>query len=308
MLNDYKKKPDKRMSLKEAVSTFMFDGCSVGFSGMGGAQVVAPVHEIIRQNIKDLTLMGDSPVEPGDLLTGMGLVKKMEIGWEAYALAGQAPNFRRSVEKSIPLKVEVEEYSNFTMGLRYLAQAMNVPYLPTRSLRGSDIPKYNSNIIETVDPYTNSPIALVPAANPDVCFVHANRADILGNAQFIGFSANGENLARAAKHCVITCEEIVTTDVIRRTGNLTIIPQYVVDAVVEVPYCCHPWNCPYAYAYDIVSHLDQLKTFKTREGFLQWIDEWVLGVPDHNGYLKKVGFEKLNELTRVEKKFCNAPY
>ena len=307
-MSDYKKKPDKRMSLKEAISTFMFDGCSIAFSGMGGAQVVAPVHEIIRQNIKELTLIGDSPVEPGDLLAGMGLLKKMEIGWEAYALAGQAPNFRRAIEKGIPAKIEVEDYSNFTIGLRFMAGAMNVPYMPTRSLRGSDIAKYNKNIMETFDPYTNSPIALVPAANPDVGFVHAYRADIKGNTQFIGFSANAENIARAAKYTIVTCEEIVTSEVIRRTGNLTIIPQYCVDAVVEVPFCSHPWNFPYSYAYDIVSHMDYLKAYKTREGFLEWIDEWVLGVPDHAGYLRKVGYERLQELVRIEKKFCNAPY
>lgn len=307
-MDNMKKRSDKRMTLKEAISTFVKDGCSVAFSGMGGTQPVAPTYEIIRQQPKNLTLIGDSPCEPGDMLAGAGLLKRMEIAWCSYAVAGLGYNFRRAVEEGVPVKVEIEEYSNYTIGLRFLAGALNVPFMPTRSLLGSDLTTYNSKIIEYEDPYTHTPVALVPAANPDVGIIIASRADKRGNTQFLGFSANAENIARASKHTIIICEEIVSTDEIRKTGNLTVIPEYCVDAVVEAPFACHPWNMPYAYAYDIPFHMEFLKQNRTRDGFLKWLDEWVFALPDHEAYCRKVGWERLYTLTRIERKFCKAPY
>ena len=304
----YKKKSDKRMSLKEAVSTFVKDGCSVGFSGMAGEQVVAPSHEIIRQKIGNLTLVGDSPCDPGDLLCGAGLIKRMEIAWCGYAVAGMGPNFRRAYEKKIPNAIEVNDHSNFGIGLRYMAAAMGIPFMPTKSFLGSDLLTYNKDVKVIDDPFGTGPIALVPPLEPDVAFIHATRADKHGNTQFFGFSANAENLARAAKYTVITCEHLVSTSEIEETPNLTIIPQYAVDAVVEVPFGSHPWNFPYEYQYDMPFHMDMQKIFKTREGFLEWLDEWVYGVDDWEGYLRKVGFDRLQKLVEIERKFQKSYY
>ncbi|HHV72884.1 MAG TPA: CoA transferase subunit A [Clostridia bacterium] len=303
---DWKKKNDKRMTLKEAISTFVKEGCSIIFSGMGGAQCVAQTYEIIRQGVKNLTLIGDSPCECGDMLIGAGLVKRAEIAWCSYAVAGLGNNFRRAIEEGIPHPIELEEYSNYTIGLRLLAGALNIPFMPTKSLLGSDLPVYNKMIKEMEDPYSGERVALVPAANPDVAIVHVSRADQKGNAQIEGFSSNAENMARAAKHTIITCEEIVSTEEIMRYPNLTIIPQYAVDAVVELPYACHPWNFPYAYAYDITFHAMQLEAFKTREGFLKWLDEWCFAFDSWEGYLEKVGYGRLDKLRRIERRFTRS--
>jgi glutaconate CoA-transferase, subunit A len=264
---DTKKSLDKRMSLKEAISRFVFDGCAIAFSGMGGQQVVAPTYEIVRQGQKNLTLMGDSPCEVGDYLVGTGQIQRLEVAWLAFAVAGVSPNYRRAVEKGIPQKVEVCEFSNYTMGLRFLAGALGVPFMPTKSLMGSSLEQYNDMIKVIDDPYKGEKIALVPAAIPDVAIVHVNRADKLGNAQFLGFASNADNIARAAKRTIITCEEIVSTDEIRKIPVLTNIPQYVVDAVVEVPYGSHPWNMSYAYAYDMPFHMGMMAEIETEEGF-----------------------------------------
>jgi len=303
-----RKKSDKRMSLSEAVGTFVNDGDSIAFSGMGGAQCVAQAYEVIRQKKKDLTLIGDSPCEVGDMLVGAGCLKRMEIAWCSYAVAGLAYNFRRAIESKIPHEVQLVEFSNYTIGLRLLAGAMNVPFMPTKSLLGSDLPQYNEMIKTTEDPYTGEKVALVPAANPDVAIVHVNRADKLGNAQVFGFSSNSENLARAARKTIVTCEELVTNDEIRRHPNLTIIPEYAVDAVVEVPFACHPWNMPYEYAYDIPFHMEQLAAFKTREGFEKWLEEWLFGAGSWEGYLEKVGYHRLDRLRRVERRYTRADY
>ena len=296
------------MSLKEAVSTFVKDGSSVGFAGMAGEQVVAPAHEIIRQKIGNLTVVGDSPCDPGDLLCGAGLVKRMEIAWCGYAVAGMGPNFRRAYEKKIPNAIEVNDHSNFGIGLRYMAAAMGIPFMPTKSFLASDLLTYNKDIKVIDDPFGTGPIALVPPLEPDVAFIQATRADVKGNTQFFGFSANSENLARAAKYTVICAEHIVSTKEIEETPNLTIIPQYAVDAVVELPFGSHPWNFPYEYQYDMPFHMDMQKAFKTREGFLEWLDEWVYGVEDWEGYLKKVGYDRLHKLVQIERRFQKSYY
>jgi glutaconate CoA-transferase subunit A len=301
---DTKKDLDKRMSLKEAICNFVHDGSSIAFGGMGGEQVVAPTYEIVRQGQRELTLMGDSPCEVGDFLIGTGQIKRIEVAWIAYAIAGVSPSYRRAVEQGVPHEIEVYEFSNYTMGLRFLAGALNVPFMVTKSLLGSSIEQYNDMIKVMEDPYTGQPIALVPAATPDVAIIQVNRADALGNAQFLGFSANSENIARAAKRTIITCEEIVSTDKIRESSALTVIPQYAVDAVVELPYGSHPWNMPFAYAYDLPFHMEMMDRISSEEGFKAWLEEWAFGCEDHEAYCEKVGIDRLRRLTDVEKQFC----
>jgi glutaconate CoA-transferase subunit A len=154
------------------------------------------------------------------------------------------------------------------------------------------------------DPYGGKKVALVPAATPDVAIVHVNRADTLGNAQFLGFSSNAENIARAAKKTIITCEEIISTDKIKENPTFTTVPQYVVDAVVEVPYCSHPWNMCYAYAYDIPFHMEMMAEIETEVGFKRWMEKWAFGCKNHEEYCDMVGWSRLRKLSEVEKKFC----
>jgi len=303
-----KKKQDKRMTLTDAIKTYVPDGSMITFSGMGGAQCVAPTYEIIRQGIKNLTYVGDSPCESGDMLIGAGAIKKAELAWCSYAVAGLGYNFRRAIEQKVPHEIELVEYSNYTIGLRFLAGAMNVPFIPTKSLLGSDLLKYNKIIKVIEDPYNGEKVALIPAVNPDVAIVHVSRADKRGNAQMFGFSSNAENIARAAKRTIITCEEIVSTEQIKRYPNLTIIPEYAVDAVVEVPFASHPWNFPYAYAYDMPFHTKQLAAFKTREGFEKWLEDYCFAPGSWEGYLEKVGYGRLEKLRQLERHFTKLNY
>ena len=243
---DTKKSLDKRMTLKEAISKYVFDGCSIAFSGMGGGQVVAPTYEIVRQGQKNLTLMGDSPCEVGDYLVGTGQIKRIEVAWLAFAVAGVSPSYRRAVEEGLPHKIEVREFSNYTMGLRFLAGAMGLPFMVTKSLAGTSVEKYNDMIKVIDDPYGGAKVALVPAA------------------------------------------------------------QYVVDAVVEVPFCSHPWNMPFAYAYDIPFHMKMMAEIDTADGFKKWMDEWAFGCQDHDEYCEKVGRARLKKLAQIERKFCKS--
>jgi glutaconate CoA-transferase subunit A len=286
--------------MKEAIQKFVPDGCSLTFGGFCGRNSQAAAYEIIRQEKRGLVFIDDSPTDQLDMLIGAGCIKRVEIAWHGVSIFALAGNFRRAVEKGIPQPIEVEDYSNYAAGLRFLARAMNVPFLPTRSLLGSDIPKHNERIKIIKDPYSGEPIALVPAASPDVAIIHVQRADKQGNAQIWGHLANDENKARAAKHTVITCEEIVEEEAILKIPNMTTVPSYCVDAVVRAPYGSHPWSCYGYYYHDIIFQRDYAKNNETRPSFLRWLDEWILSCQNHNEYCRKVGKARLSKLAKME--------
>ena len=295
-----KRSKDKTMSLKEAISRFVKEGCSITLGGFGARQPMAAVHEIVRQRIRGLTMITDSSADAADILVGAKLVNKLEGAYFAMGLLGPAPNIRRASESGIPSPIEIEDYSNYAAGLRFLAGAMNVPFLPTKSLLGTSIPKHNKKIIIQKDPYKGEPVALVPSANPDVAVIHVHHADCIGSAQIYGFIASDDNKARAANHVIITCEKIVPTEKIRGDPHLTVIPFYCVDAVVEIPYGAHCSPLAYYYVYDILFSRDYVQQSKTREGFLKWLDEWVYSCESPMEYCNKVGWERLRKLTYLE--------
>ena len=294
----------KEMSLKEAVSKYVKDGHAITFGGFCGRVPMAAALEIVRQRKRDLTLIDDSKNDEADILIGAGCLKRWEGAYLSHGVPGLSRNFRRSVQQGIPHRLEVEECSNYAMSLRFLAGALNVPFLPTKSLLGSDILTYNRTIKVIADPYEGKPIALVPAAHPDVVIIHVQRADARGNAQILGFLANDENKARAAKHTIITCETIVSTDEIRKLPNLTVVPSYCVDAVVEVPYGSYWWSLVGYYAYDIMFSKDFVRENGTREGFLKWLDTWVYACDDHNAFLAQVGWDRVRRISEIER-MCN---
>jgi glutaconate CoA-transferase subunit A len=258
------------------------------------------VHELVRQGKGDLTIITDTSVDGADILVGANLVNKLEGAYFGLGLPGLGPNIRRALEECIPRLLVIEDYSNFAAGLRFLAGGMGIPFMPTKSLLGTDIPKYNKRIIIQRDPYRGEPVALVPAANPDVAIIHVHRADPTGNAQILGFIASDDNKARAASRVIITCEELVSTERIKEEPHLTVIPFYCVDAVVEVPYGAHCSPMAYRYVYDILFSRDYVQQSRTYEGFLKWLEEWVYGPQDHAAYCNKVGWDRLRKLSYLE--------
>lgn len=302
-----KRSADKIMTMGDAIAQFIPDGASFCLGGFIGRDSVAAVHEIIRQQKRDLIFIDDSKTDTVDLLVGAGCLKRWEGAYMGYGALGLPPNVRRSIEQGMPHKLAVEDWSNAAASMRFLAGSLNVPFMPTKSLLGSDIPKYNSRIKITKDPYEGQPIALVPAAQPDVAIVHVQRADAMGNAQVWGFTGNDENKVRAARHTIITCEEIVSTEEIRRHANQTLIPFYCVDAVVHAPYGSHPQSCYGCYAYDVLFCIDYHEAGRTREGFQKWLVEYVLSTTTHAEYIEKVGRTRLKTLADLECRFNRLP-
>jgi len=291
---------DKRMSLKEAVAMYVTDGCSISIGSVVSREPFAACCEMIRQKKKNLTLITDSSADSAEILIAGGCLTRAEMAYIWIGAIGLGYNFRRAVEKGIPNYLDVEEYSNLAMGLRFMAGASGAPFMPTCSLLGSDIIQSNPKIKVVDDPYGNGKVAVVPAIQPDVAFIHVQRADEAGNAQIWGATVNDDMVARASKKVVITCEEIVPSSQIRKIPNMTAIPSYCVSAVVEVPFGSYPCSVSGYYWLDQPFRQEMVGASKTREGIVAWMDKWIYGVKDHAEYLQKVGYDRLNKLKELE--------
>ena len=302
MAQDYKSL-DKVTDLTSAVNRYVFDGCTIALGSAIAREPVAVAREIVRQDKRDLTLTCEAKTSSGEILIGAGCLRKIELAYIWISAVGQGYNFRRAMEEGVPLRPALEEYSMYTASLRFLAGSMGIGFMPCKSLLHSDIPQYNPSIKIIEDPYTSEPVALVPASNPDVAFCHVQRCDRMGNAVILGNMWNDATLCRAARKTIITCEELIEETEIRKNPNMTVIPHYCVDAVVQVPYGAHPEPVDGYYSMDQPFRRDFAKRSQTREGFLSWLREWVWDCPDQNAYLEKLGAHRTQILVDIEKKF-----
>lgn len=294
---------NKVMTAQEAIEKFIHEGTYLGMTV--SAAPAALIWEMVRQRdrIKTLDLVITSQIGMSSALIGAGLVRKIEMAYNWGGIEGEDKVFRRAVEKGIPRPLEVEDYSNFGAAMRWLAGSMGLPFMATKSQLGSDIIKHNPRIKVIEDPYTGEPLSLVPASNPDVAVIHASRADEIGNVQCYGIYGNTDTLARAAKTVIVSVEEIVTQDEVRRMPNMTVIPYYYVNAVVHAPFGAHWREAPYFYHHDLAYGLDAYRQFATQEGFEQWMEKHILGTKDWDEYCKMVGYDRLNRLMLSEHKY-----
>lgn len=284
---------DKRMTEEEAVSKFVHDGDYIGTELYGTVRCPQSlVNEVVRQGKKDLYVAGQGVFEL-DMLLAAGLVKALDhtyIGLEVYGISNC---LRREVESG---RIEhCVEWSNAGIAWRFKAAAMGIPFIPTRSMLGTDTLKYSAaKVVEC--PFTGDPIALLPALILDVGMIHVHRADKYGNAQIDGISGFAFELARASKRLLISAEEIIPTEEIRAHPDRTIIPYYLVDAVVHAPFGSHPGEMCYVYERDephIRSWVEASKDVETTQAYLQ---KYIYDVKDHQEYLDLIGQERLQEL------------
>jgi len=292
---------DKRTTVAEAIRRYVPDGSLIAMGGFGHIRIpMALIYELVRQQTRDLTLIGKTAVHDIDILIGGGCVSRVDVAYAfGHELRGLSPCGRRAVESG---QVKVTgEISNAGFQWRFLAAAMGVPFMPVRSMLGTDTIKHSSaRVIE--DPWSGKPIGLVPACYPDVALFHVHRCDQYGNAQIDGIMVEDFELARAARRLIITTEEIIDHEEIQRQPWRTVIPFYLVDAVVEVPFGAHPTEMPVTYYFDEQHIAHWLEVSKTPEGTSKYFEEYVYGVPDFDAYLEKVGgLRKLTHLKQVMK-------
>ncbi|MCB8968310.1 MAG: CoA transferase subunit A [Ardenticatenaceae bacterium] len=293
-------KHNKLITMSEAVSRFVDDGSSVAIEGFTAFICFAAGHEIIRQRKQNLTLIRMTPDLIYDQMVAAGVAAKMVFSYLGNPGVGSLYAIRRAVEKGIPQPLAIEEYSHFGMVGRYIAGASNLPFFPLRSYSGSDMPQANPLIKFVDSPYGDGEIAVVPPINPDVAFLHAQRADASGNTQLWGLLGMQKEVAFAAKKVVVVVEEIVDEDVIRRDPNRTLIPGLVVDAVVHEPYGAHPSYVQGYYDRDNAFYLDWGERSQDLAATEAWLQEWVYNVPDRAAYLAQLGQERLHSLAPGE--------
>lgn len=284
---------DKRMSEREAIQRFVQDGDYLGTELYGSVRApMSLVRELIRQGRKGLRVAGQSVLEI-DLLLGASMVTATDFTYIGLELYGVSNVLRREVESG-NLK-QIVEWSNAGLAWRFKAAAMGVPFLPMRSMLGTDTFNYSAaKVVEC--PFTGKPIGLVPALILDVGLIHVHRADKHGNAQIDGISGFAYEMSRACRRLILSAEEIVDTEVIRATPDRTIIPYYLVDAVVEAPFGSHPGEMCYVYERDEPGIKEWVEASKTAEGTRQYLDRYVYGPADHAAYLELIGQTRLAEL------------
>lgn len=291
---------DKRLSVKDAVLQFVHDGDYIAMGGFGHIRVsMAIVYEIIRQRKRNLVMAGKTAVHDIDLLIGAGCVNKVEVAYAfGHELRGLSPAGRRAVESG---QCQVAaEISNAGYQWRFLAGMMGIPFIPSRTMLGTDTLAHSAcKVVE--DPWSRKPICLIPAAQPDVAMFHVPRCDRYGNAQIDGIIVEDFELARAARRVIVTTEEIVDEEVIRNQPCRTMIPFYVVDAVCEVPHGAHPTLMPYLYFFDEDHIGEWLDVSQTTAGTADYFEKYVYSVNSFEEYLERVGGSpKLNYLKQVE--------
>lgn len=281
---------DKRMSLADAVGRFTRDGMSIAIGlALEPAIPFAFAHELIRQRRRDLELIGPISDILFDQLIGAGCVRRVTAAWVGNVSAGLGHCYRRALEQGIPRRIEVRDHSNFTIAQALLAGALGAPYLPTRTLLGSDIPRANGTFREQTSPFDGSRLLLIPAITPDLTVIACQRADAGGNASLEGPWGISHEAALAAKEVIVLAEEIVPHDFFTESPNRTTIPSLKVAAVVPEPGACHPSPVQGRYARDHEFFHEYHRATRTAGGFDSWIAEWVTGVPDRAAYLRKLG-------------------
>jgi acyl CoA:acetate/3-ketoacid CoA transferase alpha subunit len=281
---------DKVMTEQEAITQFVYDGCYLGTELYGTVRApMSLTREVIRQDKRDLGLAGQGVLEL-DMLLAAGLVRKLDVTYIGMEVYGVSNGLRRAVESG--QVVSTVEWSNAGITWRFKAAAMGVPFLPARSMLGTDTLKYSAaKVVE--DPFTGKRVCLIPALILDVGLIHVHRADKYGNCQIEGISGFSFEMSRACKRLIISTEEIVSTEEIRRYPDRTLIPYYLVDAVVHAPYGSHPGEMPYLYGRDEPEIKAWVQANETAEGAADYFKRTVHDVPNHAAYLDLVGEERL---------------
>ncbi len=295
----------KVTTASEAVGRLVHDGATVGIGGQTiGRCGMALVHEIIRQEKKDLRLVGCSMSMSMDLLVGAGLVESTECGTGNLERYGGTFRWRRAVEEG---RLEVVDHSHLAMALRFLAGSLGLPFMPSKSMLGTDLLRQEARDGKPPFALVSNPwdlderVVLLPACTPDVSIVHAQRADEMGNVVIDGFTTHEPEMVKASRSVIVSCEELVGTDVIRADPDRTTIPYLYVDAVVVQPWGAYPTAVHRYYEHD-AAHVAGYQRAARAGGpqYQEYLDAYVRGCAGFDEFLEKAaGPDRLEELRKA---------
>jgi len=285
---------DKIFTLEAAVREFVPRGCHISIGGFTlNRNPMAAVHEIIRQGIKGLHLYAHSNGQGLDELVGAGAVDRLDIAYSGNGrYAPTCINFKRAVKEN---RIQVEDYTNFQMALRFLAGSMGLPFLPTYSSLGTDIiarwgfdpalrekddslPVHKLAVIDNPFSRTGEKIVAVPAINPDVTIIHAQAADAKGTVRIDGLTFSDVEQAKAARHLIVPCAALETS-----RSNPTLL-------------CMSSGVIPGKYDYD-PGFLDWYgDNAGDQTGFTAFMKDCILDTTSHNHFIKKMCGNRLETL------------
>lgn len=289
---------EKVVSLEEAAS-FVSDGDSVGIGGSTMSRTpMGLIWAIIRAGRKNLSCSRCIMSSDGDLLFGSGACDQVITSWFSQSILwGISKVMRHHVETG---RARFDEWSHMAIGMRFRAGAMGVPFMPVRSMLGSDVLRERPEAKEMECPFTGEKLLLVPALNPDVALIHVQRCDAYGNAQIDGLQFMDIDLALAANRVILTTERIVSNDQIRRAPDQTKIPFFAVDAVVELPFGCAPHECYGAYE-PMFRHMEyyvDLVNTDPVKGMQDYLDRFVYGPKSWTDFLDLIGIDTVLKAAR----------
>jgi glutaconate CoA-transferase subunit A len=297
---------EKVMSLENAAA-LVKDGETVGIGGSTLSRTpMAMICALIRARRRNLTCARGITSSEGDWLLGSGACSHVVTSWFSQGIVwGISKVMRHHVENGL---ARFDEWSHMSMGLRFRAGAMGIPFLPLRSMLGSDVVKQRPEVREIDCPFTGDRLLLVPALNPDVALIHVQRCDPYGNAQIDGLQFLDIDLAMAANRVILTTERIVSNDQIRRMPDQTKIPFFAVEAVVETPFGCAPHECGGTYE-PFFKHMDYYTALVNKDpvkGMEEYLDRYVYGPKSWTEYLNLLGLEHVLTAVRGGRSVSNA--
>ncbi len=291
----------KLTTMRDSIARHVPSGSMV----LMGAQLeqmipLAAGHELIRQGRRDLTLVGPISDILFDQMIGAGCVSRVMAAWVGNVSAGVGYCFRRAVEQNIPRRLDVVDYSNFTMAMALHAGALGVPFLPTYATLGSDLLKKNGNLREFSSPVSEEKLVAVRALRPDVAILHVQRADTAGNSHLWGSLGVAVDGACASRKIIVIAEEIVEPEVIASDPNRTLVPGFLVSAVVHEPGGAHPSPVQGYYNRDHAFFSQYHEQTRRLEDFEDWLAHWVIRVADRREYLNQLSAARREALAVKE--------
>ncbi|WP_137389523.1 CoA transferase subunit A [Rhodoligotrophos defluvii] len=291
--------PSKITPLAEAASA-VANGASLTAGGFAHShQPLAFTRELIRQGRSRLTLMSVAECWVAEFLAAASMLEKAYFSNFMFEGYGRCRCFSRAVEAGT---IAVEDHSHFGMVSRFMAAGLGLPFMPMRAMAGTDIlavsgfEPAHEKAQQLHSPFGNGVVTAVSPLKPDVAVIHAAQADHLGNIKLFGTTSVIEEQARAADLVIVTVEEIVDTDVIRRQPEMTLLPALMVDMVVHLPYGAHPTGVYGYYDHDAPHLADYYAASATEAETAAWLDRWVYGLPDHWAYLDALTMSRLLRL------------
>lgn len=266
------------MPLRDAIKSFIHDGDTVAMEGFTHLIPFAAGHEVIRQHLRNLTLVRMTPDMIYDQMIGAGCASRLVFSWGGNPGVGSLHRLRDAVEHAWPAPLALVEHSHAGLATAYVAGAANLPFGTLRGYAGTDLPKYNSDIRFIACPFTGEMVAAVRSVRPDVTIIHAQKADRDGNVLLWGILGVQKEAALAATRCIVTVEEIV--DDVGAWPNATLLPSWAVTAVCAVPGGAAPSYAQGYYERDNTFYQSWDSIARDRERFQAWIRRYIIETED----------------------------